>query len=133
VSGLLALVWAGATLASAEHEPQYRYVVLGYVTDIKGRPLSGQPVKLVRDKTGFSYPGQTDAAGFYVIVSRLGNESAGERLTLTIGRVVTVLAARFDPRNRSDERGTRIDIVADRAVERSAWFLSSLKRFLSSR
>ncbi len=129
----LALAGAGATLAAAEHQPQYRYVVLGYVTDAKGHPLRGQPVKLVRNKTGFSYRGETDATGFYVIVGRLGDESAGERLTLTVGRVVTELGARFDPRNHSTERGTRIDIVADRAVDRPAWFPSSLKRFLSSR
>jgi hypothetical protein len=133
IAGLLALVWAGATLAPAEHEVQYRYVVLGYATDVKGRPLRGQPVKLVRDRTGFAYRGETDAAGFYAIIVRLGNENAGERLTLTVGRVVTVLAARFDPRNHSDERGTRVDIVANRAVERPAWFAPSLKRFLSAR
>jgi hypothetical protein len=133
IAGLLALVGTGATLAPAEHEVQYRYVVLGYATDVKGRPLRGQPVKLVRDRTGFAYRGETDAAGFYAIIVRLGNENAGERLTLTVGRVVTVLAARFDPRNHSDERGTRVDIVANRAVERPAWFAPSLKRFLSAR
>jgi hypothetical protein len=128
----LALIGAGAAPTAAEHEPRYRFVVLGYVTDAERRPVPGLPVKLVRDKTGFSYVGETDASGFYVIVSRLDDASAGERLTLTVGRVVTGLAARFDPKNLVDERGTRVDIVAGRAIHRPAWFHSSLRRFLSA-
>ena len=63
--------------ARAEHQVSYRYVVLGYVTDAAEPGPSGVRVELRREKTGFSYLGETDADGFYLIVARLGDESAG--------------------------------------------------------
>ncbi len=127
---VLALVLAGAALAAAEHQVFYRYVVLGYVTDAKGRPLARQPVELIRDRTGFSYLGDTDARGFYLVVARLGDESVGERLTLKLGQVSVRITARFDPKNHTDDRGTRVDLVAGKPIERVAWFPSTLRNFL---
>lgn len=135
MSRLLVVALASSALvglASAEHEVPFRFTVLGYVSDAQGRPVAGRPVGLVRLRTGFSYVGETDAQGFYVIVARLGDESAGERLRLTIGGVSVVLSARFDPANRVDERGTRVDLNGNRFVERAAWFPSTLRKFLGS-
>src|SRR5204862_2115279 len=42
----------GATPAGAEHEVYYRYVVLGFMTDARGRPLAGRPVELVPRQDG---------------------------------------------------------------------------------
>lgn len=123
----------GPRVGGAEHRIEYRYVVLGFATTAKGQPLPSQPVTLVRDKTGLAYRGETDPVGFYVIVTRLGDENAGERLTLTVGAAVARLTARFDAHNHRDERGTRVDIVAGRAVERAAWFPSTLKRYLGTK
>lgn len=130
---MLMFVLAGGARAAAEHEVFYRFVVLGYARDATGRPLPGEPVELMRDKTGFSYLGETDDRGFYVIVARLGDESTGERLTLKLGQAVTKLTARFDPQNHTDDRGTRIDLVAGKPIERAAWFPSTLRNFLSSK
>jgi hypothetical protein len=130
---VLTFVLAGGALAAAEHEVFYRFVVLGYARDATGRPLAHESVELIRDKTGFSYLGETDEAGFYVIVARLGDESVGERLTLKIGQAAAKLTARFDPTNHTDDRGTRVDLVAGRPVERAAWFPSTLRHFLSSK
>lgn len=130
---LLALILAGASVAAAEHKVWYRFVVLGYITDAQGRPIPDEPVELIRDKTGFSYRAETDGKGFYVVVTRLGDESAGETLTLKIGRVPVKLTARFDPKNHTDERGTRVDLVAGKPVERVAWFPSTLRLFLGSK
>lgn len=130
----LAFCVAGLTLAStatAEHEVYYRYVVLGYVKDVKGVPLRGVTIELVREKTGFSYLAETDAEGFYVIVSRLGDESAGERLRIKAGSPSTTIIARFDPQDHAVDRGTRLDFLGKKAVERSTWFASTLKRFLA--
>lgn len=118
--------------ASAEHEIYYRFTVLGYVKDGAGTPRPSQSVELIRDKTGFSYLGETDAAGLFVIVARLGDESAGEGLTLRLGDARTRLTARFDPANHSDERGTRVDFEGARVVERRTWFRSTLANFLST-
>lgn len=123
----LALAWiALGVQADAEHEVYYRYTILGFAKDARGRPLAGRQLELVREKTGFSYLGETDAEGFYLIIARLGDESAGEPLTLRIERASTTLVARFDPANHTDERGTRVDVEGARFVEKSASFASTL-------
>ncbi len=115
---------------SAEHEVYYRYTVLGYVKDAKGRPVAGTRVDVVREKTGLAYDAETDDRGLYVIVARLGDESLGERLTLSVAKARTRLTVRFDADNHLDERGTRIDLEGARWLERPAWFLSTLARIL---
>jgi len=122
----VALIVAGAGSAAAEHEVFYRYTVLGYVKDAAGRPAPGQTVQLVRDKTGFSYLAETDEQGLFVIIARLGDESAGERLTLRVSGLTLPLVARFEVANHVDERGTRVDLEGRRFVERAAWFRSTL-------
>lgn len=134
---ILAVVAAVASLwprgrADAEHELYYRYVVLGYAKDGRGTPVASLPVELVRDKTGFSYETDTDEKGFYVLVARLGDESAGETLTLVVGAARTRITARFDPSNHKDERGTRVDLDGVRLLERSAWFRPTLANFLAA-
>ena len=124
---VLALAWiAIGARVDAEHEVYYRYTVLGFVKDAHGRPLAGTQLELVREKTGFSYVGETDAEGFYVIIARLGDESVGEPLSLRIERASAPLIARFDPSNHADERGTRVDVEGARFVERRASFASTL-------
>lgn len=125
----LALVLAGA--AAAEHRIYYRYTVLGYVKDASGQPRAGVTVELVRVKTGFSYLAETDSDGLYVIVSRLGDESLGERLLVRAGSHAVSLTARFDPEDRAQERGTRVDFLGQRSVERQTAFPVTLKRFLA--
>ncbi len=125
---LLCLAAAGE--AGAEHEVYYRYTVLGYVKDAKGKPRPGVPVELVRDKTGFSYLGETDRGGLYVIVARLGDESAGETLRLRTLTQTVAITARFDPRDHVRERGTRVDFVGTKPVETPTAFAATLKQFL---
>lgn len=116
--------------AAADHEVFYRYTVLGFVKDARGKPLAGRQLELVRDKTGFSYLAETDDKGFYIVISRLGDESVGETLTLKLGRASTKLRAQFDAANHADERGTRVDVEGARFVERTAWFRSTLAHAL---
>ena len=120
-----------ASRATAEHEVFYRYVVLGYVKDVKGAPLRGIRVEVIREKTSFSYVAETDAEGFYVIISRLGDESMGERLRVKAGSLATTIIANFDPRNHAAHRGTRLDFLGKKAVERPTWFASTLKRLMA--
>jgi len=132
-AGILAFLFLliAASEAYPEHEVHYRYTVLGYLKDAKGKPRAGVPVELVREKTGFSYLGESDRAGLYVIVARLGDESVGERLALRAGDQSASITVRFDPQNRTQERGTRIDFVGSKTMERPTWFLATLKRFVS--
>lgn len=124
------MLLALATSVAAEHEVQYRYTVIGYVKDAQGRPLTGQTVELIRERTGFSYVADTDQAGLYVLTARLADESSGEALTLRYGRARMRVVARFDPANHTDERGTRVDVEGGRFVERPAWFRSTLANLL---
>jgi hypothetical protein len=129
---LALLVVALVLPAQGEHELFYRYTVLGYVKDAAGTPRPGRTLELTRDKTGFSYLGDTDAAGLYLIVARLGDESVGESLTLRLDQRRLPLVVRFDPANHTDERGTRVDVQGDRFIERPDWFRSTLARLLVS-
>ena len=133
VAALVALL-GGVGLAApagAEHEVYYRYTVLGYVMDASGFPLAGRSVELVREKTGLAYSAATDAGGLYVLVARLGDETLGETLQLTIGDARTRVTVRFDANNRTDERGTRVDLAGVRLLERPSLFRSTLARVLA--
>ena len=132
LAGFLAalVVAASAAPARAEHEVFYRYTLVGFVKDARGKPVAGRTIEVIRDKTGFSYLAESDAQGFFVVVVRLGDESAGERLTLKAGAVRAGVVARFDPANHADERGTRVDVEGGRVVERAAWFRSTLARLV---
>ena len=131
LAALALLVAAAAAPAGAEHVLHLRYTVLGYVKDAAGKPITGQRVEVVRDKTGFTYVGDTDAAGLFIVIARLGDESAGERLTVRIGDQRLAVVAQFDAANRTDERGTRVDAEGARLLERPAWFRSTLVKLLS--
>ena len=115
----------------AEHEAQYRYTVLGYVKDTAGRPRKGVGLEVTRQKTGLSYKGETDAAGLYVIVTRLADESRGEGLLVRAGPASLRIAARLDPADHKSERGTRVDFTGTKATERAELFAGTLKQFLS--
>lgn len=132
---LIALALAVAPVAApvtAEHSVDTRYVVLGFVKDAQGKLRPEQVVEVVRDKTGFAYAGRTDEQGFFVVVVRLGDESAGETLTLRIGPATTTVTARFDPTNHADDRGTRVDLDGTTFVERTTAFRPTLTRFVRS-
>ena len=116
--------------APGEHETYYRYTVLGYVKDAAGKQGSGISVELVSEKTGFSYLGETDGSGLYVIVTRLGDESVGERLRLRAGSQTVTVLAQFDPDDHTRERGTRVDFDGPKPVETPSAFAATLKRFL---
>src|SRR5207244_13024121 len=114
-----AVPYPGAPV-SAEHEVHYRYTVLGYVTDATGRPRPGVGLEVTREKTGFAYQGETDASGLYVIVTRLADESRGERLLVRAGPASLWVTAGFQPADHAAERGTRVDFAGDQVVDRKS-------------
>src|SRR4030095_3418579 len=118
IRALLVLVVLSSMAARVqpEHEVYYRYTVIGYVKDPAGAPLRDQPLEIVRDKTGFSYLARTDESGVFLFITRLGDETVGESLTLRQGAASTKLLVRFDPANHTDQRGTRGDLEGGRVV-----------------
>lgn len=122
---------AGRPPARAEHAAAYRYTVLGYVTDAQNRGRRGVHLEVVREKTGYAYRDETDADGFYLIILRLGDESAGERLRLSAEAQTLTVTARFDPADHDTERGTRVDWNGGRPLESPSAFVDTLKRYLA--
>ena len=129
--GVIVAMGLLAPPALAEHEVQFRYTVLGYVKDTSGKPRKGVSLEVTRQKTGLSYPGETDASGLYVIVTRMADESLGERLLVRAGPRSLQVAARFDPADHAAERGTRVDFTGAKVVERPELFTPTLKQFLN--
>ena len=117
-----ALALSVAVAAVAEHEVYYRFTVLGYVKDDRGKPLADVTVEVIRDKTGLTYAGASDDDGFYAVRARLGDESRGESLTVRRGTNVRHVTVAFDPDNHTEERGTRVDFHGTRSVEHAAQF-----------
>ena len=126
LAATLAAVALFVTPVAAEHEVYYRFTVLGYVKDARGQPVADAKIEVVRDKTGFTYLGETDDDGFYVVRVRLGDESLGEGLSVRQGTHVLHVITAFDPTNQVDERGTRVDFEGARSVERATSFRSTL-------
>lgn len=127
---LLLAILAWPFVAHAEHEPDHRYIVLGYVKDGAGRPLAGVEVTVVREKTGLAYPVQTDRQGFYLVIVHMHDEDLGNVLKVTAGGATGRITATFDPKDHRVERGTRVDILGGRLVEKRALFAKTLRQFL---
>jgi Carboxypeptidase regulatory-like domain len=120
-----------APRADATHLPDHRFLVLGFVTDVEGRPVAGARVVVTRLKTGLEYPTTTERDGFYLVVLHLHDEDEGERLGLNAKGVKGEVRARFDTRDKKVERGTRVDVRADRLVENRSAFAETLRAYLS--
>lgn len=119
-----------AAVASATHDVDHRYVVLGYVRDAQGRPVEQHRVSVVRETTGFSYRAETDADGFYVLIVHLHDEDVLGWLQVTAGQVTIRVEARFNPLNRESHRGTRVDVQSGRAQERREAFADTIREVL---
>ena len=117
--------------ADATHLPDHRFLVLGFVTDGEGRPVAGARVVVTRLKTGLEHPTTTERDGFYLVVLHLHDENQGEQLGLDAQGVKGEVRARFDPHDKKAERGTRVDVRADRLVENRSAFAETLRAYLS--
>jgi hypothetical protein len=129
---MLALaVVVGALPADATHLPDHRFLLLGFVTDGEGRPVAGARVVVTRLKTGLEYPTTTERDGFYLVVLHLHDENLGESLGLDAKGVKGEVRVRFDPHDKKVERGTRVDVRANRLVENRSAFAETLRSYLS--
>ena len=128
---MLALVIVGVLPADATHLPDHRFLMLGFVTDGEGRPVAGARVLVTRLRTGLEYPTTTERDGFYLVVLHLHDEDQGERLGFEAKGVKGELRARFDTGDKKIERGTRVDVRADRIVENRSAFAETLRAYLS--
>lgn len=110
-SGLAALV--GLLLFSpgwvwAEHTPEHRFTISGYVYDDVGKPLAGAVV--IRDRGG-QILGTTDVGfrGYYEVHLHLHNSDLGEKLVIHSPAGKKELIVRFDPNDTTTERGAEVN------------------------
>src|SRR5215813_199581 len=128
---IVAVLFLAGGAAYATHQPDHRFLVLGYVVDGDGRPVSGARVTVTRLKTGAEYPTSTERDGFYLVILHLHDEDEGERLAIDAKGVKGELRARFNVANKKVERGTRVDVRGDRLVETRSAFAETLRDYLS--
>ena len=120
-----------AATSSAEHEPDHRYLVIGYVQDDSGKPMPRVEVRVIREKTGMEERARTDHEGFYLLVVHLHSEDLGDVLRVIAHGTALQITARFDPQDVTHHRGTRVDFSGDHARERSEVFPETLQVFLA--
>lgn len=128
---LFLATFLATSVTDATHLPDHRFLVLGFVTDGEGRPIAGAKVIVTRLKTGLEYPTTTERDGFYLVVLHLHDEDEGERLGFDARGTKGEVRARFDKRDKKVERGTRVDVRADRLMENRSAFAETLRAYLS--
>jgi hypothetical protein len=128
---LFLATFLATSVTDATHLPDHRFLVLGFVTDGEGRPIAGAKVIVTRLKTGLEYPTTTERDGFYLVVLHLHDEDEGERLGFDARGTKGEVRARFDKRDKKVERGTRVDVRADRLMENRPAFAETLRAYLS--
>ncbi len=120
-----------AATSAAEHEPDHRYLVIGYVRDDTGNPARRVEVRATREKTGMEQRARTDQDGFYLLVVHLHSEDLGDSLSVSANGTALRITAQFDPRDLVNHRGTRVDFSGNEARERADLFPETLRLYLA--
>ncbi len=109
---LLCTVLLGPGPASAEHEADHRYTILGNVEDAAGVALTG---RVVRVMAGGAVIGtaKTDAEGNYRIQLHLHNADLGRQLEVQVGTATAPIRVTFDPQNARTERLHHVNFTGD--------------------
>lgn len=129
---LSALIVVGfAATSSAVHEPDHRYLVIGYVRDGVGSPARQVEVRAIREKTGLEQRARTDRDGFYLLVVHLHTEDLGESLSVSANGTALRITAQFNPLDLTNHRGTRVDFSGSEARERADLFPETLRLYLA--
>lgn len=89
--------------SQAEHTPEHRFTISGYVYDDAGKPVPGAVV--IKDTTG-GVLGSTEAggSGYYSIQIHLHDSDAGKKLLIESEAGKKELVAKFNPNDKTTER-----------------------------
>ena len=120
VATVLLLVHAG--WAIAEHEPDHRYTVRGYVRDAVGKPKEGVSV-VAEHQGGTKESVKTDRRGYYEIRFHLHDSNRGDEVIVTADGETKKLTVEFDPNDKTTWRIGQVDFDAPAATDWSwvAW------------
>ena len=103
----------------AEHEPEHRYTVRGYVRDTAGKPKKEVSV-LAEHKGGSKESVKTDGSGYYEIRFHLHDQNKGDEITVTTDGETKKITAEFDPNDKTTWRIGQVDFGAP-AVSDWSW------------
>jgi hypothetical protein len=94
--------------AQAEHTPEHRFTIYGYVYDDRGKPLPGTVV--IRDAADHVL-GTTDSgrSGYYQIQLHLHNSNVGDKLLIQSEAGKKELIVQFDPNDMTTERKAEVN------------------------
>ena len=98
----------GSTPVEAEHTPEHRFTIYGYVYDDTGKPLPGTVV--IRDAADHVL-GTTDAgrSGYYQIQLHLHKSNVGDKLLIQSEAGKKELIVQFDPNDMTTERKAEVN------------------------
>jgi len=102
--------------AVAEHEPDHRYTVRGYVRDAAGKPKKGVSV-LAEHKGGTKESVETDGNGYYEIRFHFHDANRGDEVTVTADGETKKITAEFDPNDKTTWRIGQVDFGAPAAPD----------------
>ena len=115
IAALIALLLVAN--ASADHEPNHRYNVRGYVLDDEEQPIAGLMVQVSSEGKVLSI-GRTDDEGFYSVHLHLHNADLSRLLTLQTGKQKAEIRVTFDPRDQTSPRLHDANFVAGKLIEK---------------
>lgn len=105
-------------LAVADHEPDHRYTVMGYVLNEDESPVSLTTV--IISANGIGARGKTDKDGYFSIRLHLHDSDLGRKIHIKTDRGEGTISASFDPSDRLSAREHRVDIIGGRLIEGQA-------------
>lgn len=103
-----ALVLLAPSLGQAEHTPEHRFTIYGYVYDETGTPRPGPIV--IKDTSGnILGTTATSSSGYYQVRLHLHSSDLGEKLVVRSEAGQKELTVQFDPNNKTAERKAEVN------------------------
>lgn len=106
--------------AFAEHEPDHRYLVSGYVRDEVGVPIPNANVAL-EHKGGEKKKATTNSDGYFEVRFHLHNTNHGDEILVTVGEKSKRHKVEFDPEDGLTFRGGQVDFGAPGKEGAKGW------------
>ena len=106
---------AASPLTLAEHEPDHRYQVTGYVLNEDETPIPSTTV--VINANGIGARGITDNNGYFSLRLHLHDPDLGREVHIKTDHGAGTVRATFDPGDRTSARVHYVNIVGGRLIE----------------
>jgi hypothetical protein len=104
-----------SSIALAEHEPNHRYTVSGYVLNEDESPIPATTVLISANGSGAR--GTTDSDGYFSLKLHLHDADLGRKLQIKTDHGEGTISATFDPGDQSSARVHHVNIVGGRLIE----------------